>query len=119
GIGKIGLNRPIVRHSLHEISNRVNKSVFITEDVPRRPPMFNVRVRWFGYQDVTKTLPILRIPQTEKFQPVQLFQIEVQRSGAAIHFEGDAVLTPRRKTGSLAPQPFAAVPNVLWNPAKR
>src|SRR5437588_8603433 len=67
-----------IDNGFHEIGHGVNESVFVADDVTGRPPLVDVRMRWFGHDDIAETLSILRVAPAEKFQAIHFFQIEKQ-----------------------------------------
>src|SRR4029077_17624285 len=82
-----------------EISNRVHKAVFVANEVAGRPPMANVGMRAFGHNNVAKAALLLRVAHIVKLEPVQLLEIENQRTSAAIDLDRQAISAAGRKAG--------------------
>ncbi|MDB6147691.1 MAG: hypothetical protein JWO45_1355, partial [Spartobacteria bacterium] len=60
-IFKCRLNRFAGGNGFHEIGDRMNEGVFVTNDVPWWPPAFHKRMRGLGHKYVPEPLPTFRV----------------------------------------------------------
>jgi hypothetical protein len=67
----------------------MTESVLVPDDLAGPPPFLDLRMSWFGHDDVAKALSILRIAPVVKLQTVHLFEIEKRGACLAVDLERD------------------------------
>src|SRR5581483_3774565 len=84
-----------------KIGHGVNEGVLVANEVTRRPPLVDVRMGRLRHQNVAEPLSILPRrsgASRKKSQPIHLFEIENERTVAAIDFQSERILSSGRKT---------------------
>src|SRR5260370_24028366 len=84
-----------------KIRDSVNKCVLVSDHVPGRPPVPNVRMDRFSNQNRPEALGVIGIQAREKLEFIHAFEIESERAFATVDFERIMVLSSRCKSGRL------------------
>ena len=89
--------------SVDEVSDGVHESVFVPNDMPRWPPLADVRMHaiFLSNDNVGKSLTIGGRCDVEKLQPVHVLEVKFQRPFGAVDFKMDMVLAAGGVAGGL------------------
>src|ERR1700676_52011 len=86
------MERLAASESAQKVRQRGDERVLVADDVSRLPEISGVRLVRPRHKQPARALQIARIAGVEKFQPVQVFQIEPRHALRAVNLESVAIL---------------------------